>query len=121
VKLLALLLLATGLVFAGERDGGFSIRFEPTAILQAGAPIPFQITVSDARHQPLAQAKVTLQIETDDHQKVQVFKAVGTTPGMYIAKPVFPEAGAWSIYVHVQFNDQFGERTIKFNVSDPQN
>jgi hypothetical protein len=113
--------MAAGLVLAGERDGGFSIRFEPTAILQSGAQVPFQITVNDARHQPLSQAKVTLQIETDDHQKVQVFKAAGTTPGVYIAKPVFSEAGPWLVYVHVQFNDQFGERTIKFNVSEPQN
>jgi hypothetical protein len=119
VRLFSLVLLAAALLVGQDHDGGFIIRFEPTAILQPGAPIPFKITVQDPRYKPLPDAKVTLQIETEDHQKVQVYKAVQTDPGTYVAQPVFSDTGVWIVYVHVQRNAEFGERTIRFTVSQP--
>ena len=101
---------------AQERPGNFDIRFEPTAMLQTGADIPFQITVRDALHKPLVDAKVTLQIETAQHDHVQVFKAPAIDRGVYMAKPVFSEAGTWSVLVQVHRADQESSRTIEFNV-----
>jgi len=126
VKFAALLLCGLGLLFAQEREGNFSIRFEPTATLQTGAPIPFQITVQDAGHKPLADAKVTLQIETTNHTHVKVFPAPAVdprgSPGVYIAKPVFDAAGEWNVYVEVRRqNGQWEEmsaRSIQFSVPE---
>lgn len=109
---------------AQERDGNFNIRFEPTAVLQTDAPIPFQITVNDANHKPLADGKVTLQIETANHSNVKVFPAPPldqrANPGAYVAKPVFPSAGEWSVYVEVHRQngrwDEVSARTIQFSV-----
>jgi hypothetical protein len=124
VKWAALLLLGFGLLFAQEREGNFGIRFEPTAVLQTGAPIPFQITVHNADHKPLADAKVTLQIETTNHTHVKVFPAPAAdqraNPGVYIAKPVFEAAGEWNVYVEVRRqngrSEEVSARTIQFNV-----
>ena len=116
MKTLALLLPLAGLLVAQERPGNFDIRFEPTAKLQTGVEIPFQISVKDALGKPLTNAKVTLQIETPEHEHTQVFKAPATDPGVYLAKPVFPEPGEWSVYVEVRRNDQMTARTIEFNV-----
>ena len=110
------LLLALGLtVFAG-REGNFTIRFEPTAILQTDAEIPFQIKVTNDLKQPLHQAKVTMQIETKEHKHVKVFKAPEVTEGVYLAKPVFSEAGDWSISVEVQRNDQVTSRSMDYTI-----
>ena len=124
MKLAALLLLGLGLLFAEAREGNFNIRFEPSAVLQTGAPIPFQITVRDADHKLLADGKVTLQIETANHTDVKVFPAPPldqrANPGVYVAKPVFPSAGEWNVYVEVHHpngrEDQVSARTIQFNV-----
>ena len=110
------LFLALGLLAAG-REGNFTIRFEPKAMLQTQAQIPFEITVTNPLRQPVREAKVTLQIETKDHQNVTIFKAPEVTPGVYLAKPVFPEAGEWSVYVEVHRNDQFTARTLEYTVS----
>jgi hypothetical protein len=126
VKLAALLLLGLGLLFAQEREGNFTVRFEPTAVLQTGAPIPFQITVHDANHKPLADAKVTLQIETANHTHVKVFPAPAVdaraNPGIYVAKPVFDAAGEWSVYVEVRRQngrwEEMSARTIEFTVPE---
>ncbi len=99
------------------REGNFDIRFEPTAILQTGAEIPFRITVKDALHKPLPGGKVTLQIETKDGTDVKVFPAPAVNPGVYIAKPVFPRSGDWNVYVEVQRDDEMSARTIEFQVS----
>ncbi len=104
-----------------DREGDFSIRFEPMAILQTGAPIPFHIKVQDARHQPVTDAKVTLQIETAEHKQVEKFKAVSIGEGVYTAKPVFSDPGEWLVFVEVHLNDQVSGRTISFIVSTPQN
>jgi hypothetical protein len=126
VRLAALLLCALSFAAAQEREGNFNIRFEPTAVLQTGAPIPFQITVRDADHKLLADGKVTLQIETTNHGDVKVYPAPPldqrANPGIYIAKPVFPSAGEWNVYVEVHRQngrwDEMSARTIQFNVPE---
>ncbi|HEY7302665.1 MAG TPA: FixH family protein [Bryobacteraceae bacterium] len=119
MKAVALLLLGAGLVLAQEpREGNFIIRFEPKAVLQTEAPIPFQVDVSNALHKPLIQAKVTLQIETAEHMNVKVFDARAVSPGVYIAKPVFPDAGQWNVYVEVKRGDATSARTIQFYVPE---
>jgi len=119
--MVALLLLVAGLALPYDREGNFSIRFEPMAILQTGAPIPFHIKVEDARHQPVNDAKVTMQIETSDHKQVEKFKAVSIGEGVYTAKPVFSDAGEWLVLVSVHRDDQVSARTITFEVANPQN
>jgi YtkA-like len=116
VKTLALLLAALGLSFAQEHQGNFVIRFEPTAALQANAEIPFEIRISDDLRKPIINAKVTLQIETPQHTQVSVYKATATDTGVYVAKPVFPAAGQWSVYVEVRRDGDMSARTIDFNV-----
>lgn len=113
----ALLLLTAVLLTFAQQEANFTIRFEPTAVVQTGAPIPVQINVTDARQQPVQQAKVTLQIETADHRQVQVFRAPATGPGVYVAKPVFPETGQWNILVEARRNDRVSTRTDQFNVA----
>lgn len=126
MKLAALLLFGLGLLFGQEREGNFSIRFEPTATLQTGAPIPFQITVNDSDHKPLPDAKVTLQIEMANHTRVKVFPAPAAdpraNPGVYVAKPLFDAAGEWDVYVEVHRpngrSDEMSARTIQFTVPE---
>jgi hypothetical protein len=113
----SLLILALGMLAFGGREGNFTIRFEPTAILQAGAQVPFQITVTDDLKKPVGEAKVTLQIETKDGQNVQVFKAPAIAAGVYLAKPVFPQPGPWNISVEVHRNDDTSTRTLEFTVA----
>ena len=118
MKIAAALLLCTlGLLPAQEREGNFNIRFEPTAKLQTGVQVPFQITVTDALRKPLLNAKVTLQIELADHTQTKVFPAPATDPGVYVAKPVFPVSGEWTVYVEVRHDDQMSNRTIQFTVA----
>ncbi len=112
------LLCAAGLSLAQEHEGNFVIRFEPRAVLQANTAIPFEIRVNDDRHNPVLGATVTLQIETLQHTDVKVFNAPSIDQGIYIAKPVFPSAGEWSIYVEVHRSGQMSARTIEFNVPE---
>jgi hypothetical protein len=116
MRSLCLFLVLGLLAFAG-REGNFTIRFEPKAILQTEAQIPFEITVTNDLHQSVRDAKVTLQIETKDHQNVKIFKAPEVTAGVYLAKPVFPEAGEWTVSVEVHRNDQFSARNLDYTVS----
>ena len=120
MKFLALLVPALALVFAQQgqlREANLDIRFEPTAKLQTQVPVPFQITVRDSLNKPFIQGKVTLQIETTEHRNVKVFNAPMTAPGIYIAKPVFPEAGEYNVYVEVRRDDRMSARTIQFSVA----
>lgn len=117
MKVLALWLCALGVLLVQMREGNFDIRFEPTAVLQTGAEIPFRITVKDALHKPLPNAQVTLQIEAKDGTDVKVFPAPAVNPGIYVAKPVFPRSGDWNIYVEVQRGNEMSARTIQFQVS----
>jgi YtkA-like protein len=118
VKSIALLLCAFSLLSAVEREGNFEIRFEPTAKLQTGVQVPFEIHITDALHKPLPDAKVTLQIEMPDHTHVQVFPAPATSVGVYVAKPVFSLAGEWNIYVEAHRNNEMSARTIQFDVPE---
>ncbi len=118
MKFAALLLCTFGLLLAQEREGNFEIRFEPTAKLQTGIEVPFQITVNDALHKPLPDAKVTLQIEMTDHSHVKVFPAPAINPGIYVAKPIFPISGEWNVYVEVRRNNAMTARTIQFSVPE---
>ena len=116
---LVLLLLTAGLVLAQQQhEGNFIIRFEPKAVLQTETAIPFQIDVKDDLHKPLIQAKVTLQIETAEHTDVKVFDAPAVSPGVYIAKPVFPDAGQWNVYVEVRRGGAISARTIQYYVPE---
>jgi len=105
-----------GLLWAQERPANFTIRFGPDADLQTNAQVPFAIHVTDDLGKPVENAKVTLQIETPQHERVEVFKAPMTDRGVYVAKPVFPSAGAWSVYVEVRRDGALSARTIDFTV-----
>ena len=118
MRTLSCFLLAVGIALGQGRGGDFNIRFDPTAALQASVAIPFAIHVTDARHMNLLNAKVTLQIETLQHTDVTVFNAAGTDPGVYVAKPIFPSAGEWSVYVEVRQGDRVSARTIEYNVPE---
>jgi len=37
---------------------------------------------------------------------------------VYLAKPIFPEAGNWKVDVEVRRNDQFSMRSLEFNVRE---
>ncbi len=101
MKIFAFMFLVLGLAF-GQRDANFNIRFEPTAVLQTGAPVPFRVQIDDARHQPVRGAKVTLEISTKEPTDTKVLPATETDPGTYIAKPDFPHSGTWSVYVEAE-------------------
>jgi YtkA-like len=100
-----------------SREGNFDIRFEPTAVLQSNTEIRFDIKVNDALHKPVHGARVTLQIETPDHQGTKVFRATEMEPGLYMAKPTFPAAGRWNVYVEVRRDDAMSARTIEYYVN----
>jgi hypothetical protein len=99
------------------REGNFDIRFEPTAVLQAGSEIRFDITVKDADHNLVHGAKVTLQIETADHHSAKIFRATELQTGVYMSKPIFPAAGRWIVYVDVRRGEQMSARSIEFYVA----
>jgi len=117
----ALFLCAFGLVFAEQspdREGNFDIRIEPTAKVQTGVQVPFQIKVNDSLNKPVFDAKVTMRIENANHTETQTFKAPAINPGVYVAKPVFPAAGDWTASVEVRRSDQVSTRSISVAVSD---
>ena len=87
MKLAACLLLAAASLLLAQREGNFTIRFEPTAILQTGVQVPFEISVTDSRRNPLTQAEVKLYIETADGRERKAFVAPAVTAGVYLAKP----------------------------------
>lgn len=119
MKLLSVTLCATGLLFAQNwpvRPANLTIRFEPATELVSGVPIPFKIQITDPRHKPVLQAKVTLGIHRPNETTTKVFKASAIDPGVYMAKPVFPSPGTWDVYVEVRWQDQQGGRTIEYNV-----
>ena len=112
------LLLNSAILLFGQHEANFTIRIEPRVVLQTGTDIPVDVFVMDDLHKPLAQAKVTLQIETSEHKDVKVFPAREVSAGQYIAKPVFPKAGEWIVYVEVHRNNDMSARTTQFNVPD---
>ena len=116
----AVLLLCALTVLAQQKvhNGNFNIRFEPTAILQSKAPIPFQIHVMDPNRHPVIGAKVEMDIEMADHTHPETFKAPSLSPGVYIAKPTFPVAGHWNVKVIVRRADQESDSTLDFNIPE---
>jgi hypothetical protein len=119
VRTFALFLCFLGFLSGQQmQEGNFDVRFEPVAKLQTGAQIPIQITVKDGRRQPVSEAKVTLQIETGDHQKSKVFRAPATETGVYLAKPVFPSPGEWTVNVEVRKNDAMTSKTEQYSVPE---
>jgi hypothetical protein len=62
------------------------------------------------------QAQVTLQIETPQHQNTKVYRATEMQTGLYMAKPTFPSAGRWDVYVEVRRGDATSARTIEYYV-----
>ena len=119
MKVLALLVCTAGLLLSQAREGNFAIRFEPDAVLQTNAPVPFKITAQDSLKNPVVGATVTLQIETVDHHHVKVYKAPAIDQnGTYMAKAVFPVSGEWNVYVEVHRNGAMSARTIQYNVPE---
>ncbi len=120
MKIAALLLCSFTLFAQQIREGNFSMRFEPTAVLQAKAPIPFRIQVMDAGNRPLTFATVDLEIARPDGSQPAKFKAPAEDerrlPGVYIAKPVFPEGGQWNVTARAKRQDLESNRTIQFAV-----
>jgi nitrogen fixation protein FixH len=117
VKPAALLIAISAILFA-QSEGNFNIRVEPRVVLHARVDIPVEIDVTDDLGKPVSRAKVTLQIETPEHKNLKVFRAPEVGQGQYIAKPVFPAAGEWDIYVEVTRNVQTSSRTTQFSVPD---
>jgi len=112
-------LCALGLMSArGQelRNANFDIRFEPTAVLQVGAEIRFDITVRDAEHHAVHGAQVTLQIETAEHDHIKSFRATEMQTGLYMAKPIFPVEGQWNVNVEVHRADTMSARSIEYYV-----
>lgn len=116
VKTLVAIFCAIGLMLGQQRDGNFTIRLEPRAVLQAGAEIPVAIQVTDDLRRPLINATATLQIETAQHTRLKVYKATQTDSGVYVAKPVFPAPGRWSVYVEIHRGGEMSARTIDYDV-----
>lgn len=105
------------LVAAADQPGDFTIRFEPTAKLQANVEVPFEVHVTDSRDRPLPQGKVELSISPVDKATVDTVKAWFVQPGVFIAKPKFPSAGQWSVTVNVRLGNLVSTRTIEFTVA----
>ncbi len=110
------LLALAGMAGPQLRNANFDIFFEPTAVLQSGTEIRFDITVKDALHNPVHGAQVTLQVETPEHEHTKVYRATEMQPGLYMAKPVFPEKGRWEVYVEARRDDEMSARTTEYYV-----
>ena len=119
MKYVALLLLTVGLLTAADREGNFKIRFEPTAKLQTGVEVPFEVHVDDALGKPLQRdADVQLAIARPDRTPESSVKAWFVRPGVYIAKPQFPGDGQWAVTVTARRTNEATQRTINFIVTD---
>jgi len=120
VKVAALLLCSLTLFAQQLREGNFSLRFEATAVLQAKVRVPFRISVVDANNRPLTYATVDLEIARLDGTQPAKFKApaedVVKLPGVYTAKPTFPEDGQWNVTARAERQGLESNRTIQFYV-----
>jgi hypothetical protein len=118
VKLLLALFFAAALVVAQDPPANFRIRFEPTAKLQTGVQVPFEIHILDAHDQPVQEAKVLLICTqaADDPGVTAEGKAV--SPGMYVAKPIFPKTGTWNVLVRARREGRESNRVMQFNVAE---
>ena len=102
----------------------------PLGIIWLAATLAAMLLLARGKHQTglalnnpvlLTEARVTLQIETAEHNQVQIFKATEIGAGVYSAKPSFPESGEWLVLVEVRRDDQISARVITFEVADPRN
>ena len=120
MKWIVLLVCAVvGLLFGQElRPGNFNIRVEPSAKLQTGAQIPFVVIVKDPLRKPVRGAKVLLRIENTDPNNTKTYPALATESGSYLAKPVFPSPGQWTVAVEVRRGDEISSRTTEVSVSN---
>ena len=101
------------------KEGNFTIRFEPSAKLQANVQVPFDIRITDERGNPLQRnAKVDLAIAPENKPAVKTVKAWFVQPGLFIAKPVFPSEGQWEVTVTARINDRVTTRAITFTVTE---
>jgi hypothetical protein len=118
VRLFALALCVCGLLFAAqETEGNFAIRFEPTAKLQTNVEVPFTVHATDDRGKPLLREDhVEMSIAQENQSPLRTIKAWFVGPGEFIAKPVFPSEGQWSITVTASRHNQVTRRTITFQV-----
>jgi cation diffusion facilitator CzcD-associated flavoprotein CzcO len=98
------------------RPANFDISFDPTAVLQSGTEIRFDIHVNDTLHKPVHGAQVTLQVETVDHQYTKMFKAAELQDGLYMVKTLFPVKGRWNVDVEARRDDQMTARTKEYYV-----
>jgi nitrogen fixation protein FixH len=118
VKLLILFICLLGFTIAAdEKEGNFTIRFEPTAKLQTNVQVPFEIRVMDDRQKPLQRNdSVELSFAPQNQENGKTVKAWFVQPGLFIAKPVFPADGQWVITVIARREDRVTRRTIMFAV-----
>ena len=100
MKRIALFFALCLTVPAAVNDGNFVIQFEPTAKLQSDVQVPFTINITDDLHKPLLQDSVVeFAIAAQDEPPTRAIKAWFVKPGVFIAKPVFPSPGQWTITV----------------------
>jgi hypothetical protein len=117
VKLLLALLFA-GMVLAQDPPANFRIRFEPTAKLQTGVPVPFEIHILDAHDQPVREATVLLVCTQSENDPGISAEGKATTPGVYVAKPVFPKTGTWNVQVRARREGRESNRVMQFNIAE---
>ncbi len=118
MKLLLALLFAAGLVLGQDPPANFRIRFEPTAKLQTGVQVPFEIHILDAHDQPVREAKVLLVCtQTEDDPGIRA-EGKAISPGVYVAKPVFTKTGAWSVEVRARREGRESTRVAQFNIAE---
>lgn len=81
----------------------WKIALEPKADLKAGPPVPFEVTVKDAKGAPVAGAEVELVLTMVDmdHGETKV-PARPLKAGVYEAKPKFMMDGKWNIEVRAK-------------------
>lgn len=99
-----------------QTEANYKIRFEPTAKLQTRCEVPFQITVMDGRQRPVQNAQVQFVFSEMPQGVTDKLKAWPVSPGVYVAKPVFPTAGEWEVEAIVSREGQISRRTIPFHV-----
>jgi YtkA-like len=118
VKLLLAILFVAGLVLAQDPPANFRIRFEPTAKLQTGVQVPFEINILDAHDQPVREAKVLLICTQSENDPGISAEGKAVSPGVYIAKPVFPKTGTWNVQVRARREGRESNRVAQFNIAE---
>jgi hypothetical protein len=118
VRLLPGFLVAAALLFAQDPPANFRIRFEPTAKLQTGVQVPFEIHILDAHDQPVREAKVLFVCSQSEADAGIKSEGKAVSPGVYVAKPIFPKTGTWNIQVSARREGRESTRVAQFNVAE---